>query len=184
MKRILSSLLTLVVVFSISFGATASAADVISQETAGDRAVSAYAAELDAYVNTELNNKSLLKTTVDEIALDKIVSSFIADHGTNYDVELLKESTKKETIVVNNESKIVIDGAIVTVYGNNAVEATPDRIANGAIDISNAFLARASGTTPIVSYYYAAYGAVLGQELWRVTQEAQFTYTGSSVTVN
>ncbi len=184
MKSKKSKLLSLVLAIAMISTSSAYAANLDNkQETlAGDGAVSTYAAALRAYVDNKLDSNTMAISTTGKIALDKIVESFIAQHGKDYDIDLLSKSTRKETIIVNDESKIVVNGAVVTVLGNNTVEATPDRIAKGAIPINS--LLRASGTTPILSYYYACYGAVAGQELWRVTQEAQFIYTGNSVTVN
>lgn len=76
-----------------------------------------------------------------------------------------------------------MDGILIYANGHNDVAATPERIQKGAIDVSNSSRA-ASQTTSIRAYYHAVYALVLGQELYRITQEAQFTYNGTSVSVN
>ena len=113
LKRIFCSILVLVSI--ISLGATASAKNANPLEIAGNRAVSKYTAELRAYVNEVLDNTPEPRLAVGEISLDQIVSDFITQHGNDYDIGLLNKSTRKESIVINDDSRIVINGAVVTV---------------------------------------------------------------------
>lgn len=81
---------------------------------------------------------------------------------------------------IGGDNTVTVSNQGICVSGSTIVEATPERISNGAVDIEKN---RASGTTPIVEYYVAQIGGT-GLELWRLTQEAQFRYTGTSAEVN
>lgn len=182
-NKVLVFALVIVAVFSMNFIVNATNKSIKAVENE-NLEISAYAADLNAYINDALNSNIKFRTATDEILLDKIVSDFIISHGKNYNAELLKNSTKQKIITIDDENRIIINGLTVAVCGNKTVKATPDRIMKGAIKNHNLSSFQSSGTTPIKEYYYVCYGAILGQELWRIAQEAQFTYTGHSVTVN
>lgn len=172
MKKALSVLLSLVMALSLSV--TAFAENISA--TDADAYFEAYANDFEQYASQKMLARSA--TTLDEI-----VTSFISENGSDYDMALLQESTKAETIYVDGENSITLDGIMVYVNGTSDVEVTPERAAKGAIDPNN--LARAARSiTPVKSYYHAVYALLLGQEIYRITQEAQFTYTGSSVSGN
>jgi hypothetical protein len=145
--------------------------------------VSSYADALKSFIDS--NSATYTKSTnvSHSISLDQLVEAFIAQHGNEYDYKKLSESDTVETIKVDNDNEITINKGSISVKGLEIVDATPERIAQGAIDVSNNFSVMSSGVTDIKSYYHAEYN-LFGMELWRITQEAQFTYTGSSVTVN
>lgn len=135
-----------------------------------------YAEDFEAYADKASQNRAF---TLPE----EIVQDFIEAEGQNYDIETLMRSTEEHTIFLDEENTITLDGIMIYVNGEIDVEATPDRIAKGAVDVSTNTRA-ARSTTSIKSYYHAVYALLLGQEIYRITQEAQFTYNGSSVSVN
>lgn len=185
MKKVHSIIALLVITcLALSTCLSAGAVNTSDQLQANNNYVNTYTNDLKTYVNNH-------RKTSPSTSVDNLVTDFIKANGSKYDGNKLLNSTNVVSIDIDNNNQIRIDKGIVYVKGYDTVAVTPDRIAMGAIDVSKATSATfsasasaASGTTPIVSYYYAAHTAILGQEVWRVTQEAQFTYTGSSVTVN
>lgn len=135
-----------------------------------------YVNDIQGYVQTATASRASATPT-------EVVQSFIQEHGQEYDAERLQAATITQTVKLDDENAIILDGMMIYVNGVEEVEATPERIAKGAID-TNAATFSAKSTTSVKSYYHAVYALVLGQELYRITQEAQFTYNGSSVSVN
>ncbi|MEG0836290.1 MAG: hypothetical protein RR413_12700 [Christensenellaceae bacterium] len=135
-----------------------------------------YANDFESYMATSMNARGTFSAT-------ELVEEFIEDNGGNYDVTSLQNSHETRTMDFGNNTAVILDGAMIYVNGVNDVEVTPERLAKGAIDV-NAKNYSTRSTTPIKSYYHAVYALVLGQELYRITQEAQFTYNGSSVSTN
>jgi hypothetical protein len=176
-KKILVMLVATCITLSVGLNVSAASIDVQSQ--ANNNEAISYANDLKAYINNTQANTS------ESTPIDQLVTNFISKNGSKYNAESLANSTQVETINIDANDTVTIKQGVVYVKGNETVAATPDRIAKGAIDVSNKTLsASSSGVTPIVSYSYTAYGAIAGQKLWEVTQEAQFTYTGSSVKAN
>ncbi len=141
-----------------------------------DSYFSSYAEDFEAYADTAMRSRS-------NVLPEEIVQGFIKTEGQNYDVETLMNSSDEHTIYLDSENSITLDGVMIYVNGATDVEATPEMVAKGAIDISSNARA-AQSTTSIRSYYHAVYALLLGQEIYRITQEAQFTYDGSSVSAN
>lgn len=172
MKKLLSMLLSVTLMFSMSVPALAAETTI---STSGSYFTS-YAADFENYANYAMTCRS---TTSPE----EIVVSFIENEAKNYDVEELLHSDGEETIYLDNENSITLDGIMIYVNGADDVEVTPERVAKGAIDP----ITMTRGTrsvTAVKSYYHAVYALLLGQEIYRITQEAQFTYDGSSVSAN
>lgn len=141
--------------------------------------VVAYASALSNYVETVLAEGSYSPSEESDIGLDKIVSEFGSQYGAQFDIQKMANSITMQTIVIDDNNRVVVDGATIAVICENDVEATPERVEQGAVLLSNA---RSGGTTSIKKYSFNYYG-VLGNVLWTITQEAQFTYTGNSASV-
>lgn len=135
-----------------------------------------YTNDFQSFVSASAYSKETTSPT-------ELVQAFIAENGDNYDFSTLQNSSEVKAIDLGNENTVILDGAMIYVNGVEDVEATPERIAKGAVD-PDAVPYDMRSTSPIKSYYHAVYALVLGQELYRITQEAQFTYNGSSVSVN
>lgn len=135
-----------------------------------------YANDFENYVAASMNIRGTSSPS-------ELAEAFIAENGANYDAAMLQNSQETKTIDLGNDNAIILDGVMIYANGVENVEATPERIAKGAVDI-NAQSYSTRSTTPIKSYYHAVYAIILGQELYRITQEAQFTYNGSSVSAN
>ncbi|MCI6813002.1 MAG: hypothetical protein MR922_11490 [Lachnospiraceae bacterium] len=168
MKKILSFLLSLAML--VSMGTTAFAAEKapVSFEQ--------YAADFESFLKS-----TTYGNTADTLP-DK-VQTFISEYGEQYNTTELLHSEETKIIDLGNENTVILEGIMIYVNGVEDVEATPERIAKGAVDnTASAYSVRS--TSPINKYYHAVYALVLGQELYRITQEAQFTYDGSSVSVN
>ncbi|EOS31334.1 hypothetical protein C807_01197 [Lachnospiraceae bacterium 28-4] len=166
MKKFLSLVLSLVML--VSMGTTAFAAEKapISFEQ--------YATDFESFLKS---------ATYSNTTLPDKVQTFISKYGKQYDTSELIHSEETKVIDLGNDNTVILEGIMVYVNGVEDVEATPERIAKGAVD-NTASTYSAKSTSPIKKYYHAVYALVLGQELYRITQEAQFTYNGSSVSVN
>lgn len=136
-----------------------------------------YAEDFQNFVTANNNSRGI---TIPE----QIVEDFISENADNYDVETLSKSTQTITIHLDDENSIMLNGIGIVVKGVEEVEVTPERIEKGAVDPSMELARNTKNYTPVKSYYYAIYALLLGQELYRITQEAQFTYDGDSVEVN
>lgn len=169
MKKLMSLLLAIIMVTTLSVTAFAS-------EATPNAYFNNYVDDFKAYIS----NAQLRRSTSDPAEL---VEEFINTHGATYDAKKLIEADEAEIIDLGNGNSIILDGVLIYANGSEDVAATPERIEKGAIDTSIATRA-ASQTTNIRAYYHAVYALVLGQELYRITQEAQFTYNGSSVALN
>lgn len=135
-----------------------------------------YASDFEQYLRTETYSDS-------SDSLSDKVQAFVAEYGESYDAAALLRSDETYVIDLGNDDTVILEGIMVYVNGVDDVDATPERIAKGAIDTTTATYSTQS-TTAIKKYYHAVYALVMGQELYRITQEAQFTYNGSSVSVN
>ena len=169
MKKVMSLIVVIMMIASMSVHAFAS-------EIMPDTYFNNYVDDFRTYIS----NAQLRRSVADPAEL---VQAFLAENGANYDAKILIESTETETIDLGDGNSITLDGILIYANGYNDVAATPERIQNGAIDVSDSTRA-VSQTTSIRAYYHAVYALVLGQELYRITQEAQFTYNGTSVSVN
>lgn len=172
-KKILSLGTACVMAMSLSIPAFAAE----NEAAAADSYFANYAEDFEAYVGAEMQKRS-------SVLPEQIVQDFIENNGQDYDIETLIESSDEHTIYLDDENHITLDGPMIYVNGVTDVEATPERIAKGAIDVTAASPMAARSTTSIKSYYHAVYALLLGQEIYRITQEAQFTYNGSSVSAN
>lgn len=168
MKKFLSLILSIAMLVSMETTAFATEKTSVSFEQ--------YAMDFENFLKT---------ATYDNTAntLPDKVQTFIAEYGKQYDTSELLHSEETKVIDLGNENTVILEGIMIYVNGIEEVEATPERIAKGAVDNTvSAYSARS--TSPIKKYYHAVYALILGQELYRITQEAQFTYNGSSVSVN
>ena len=172
MKKVLSALLSLAIALSLS--ATAFAENNVVADA--DFYFDTYANDFEEYTLQKMQARSA-------VTPEEIITSFISENGSDYDLTLLQESSKEETINLDDENSITLDGIMIYANGANDVAVTPERAAKGAIDLNSSSRSTRS-ITPVKSYYHAVYALLLGQEIYRITQEAQFTYTGSSVSVN
>lgn len=186
----------LVVCMMLSLGISATAADVNSnaQIQANNTYVSSYANDLKNFVQ---NQKSANATTT-TMPADKMVESFIAQSKDKYDFFKLHNSTSTETIKIDDNNSITIDKGLLYANCSGTVAATSDRIAKGAIDITsskdtlaassastNAVTPAYGGTTPIFYQYISIYNSNNTVFLYKVYQEAQFTWVqGTSCTCN
>lgn len=136
-----------------------------------------YQEDFKSFINLKLNNNLA-------VSPENLIQSFIQAKGKTYDINSLMRSTETYTIYLDDKNSITLQGAYFYVHREEEAPCTPERISKGAIDTKNISKASARKTTGIKKYYHAVYALVLGQELYRITQEAQFTYNGSSVTAN
>ena len=172
-KKMLSAIIALCLVLCCSVPAFA-ASDETAMET--QAYFESYVSDFRSYIDNATRTRS--KKSPEQLVLD-----FIAAESQNYDAEMLMSVSDEETIYLDEENSITLDGIMIYVHGTDEVEATPDRIAKGAIDV-NANTRSATSVTSIRSFYHAVYALILGQEVYRITQEAQFTYDGSTVYAN
>ena len=68
----------------------------------------------------------------------------------------LLHSEETKIIDLGNENTVILEGIMIYVNGVEDVEATPERIAKGAVDnTASAYSVRS--TSPINKYYHAVY---------------------------
>ncbi len=172
-KKMLSAILAVSLVLCCSVPAFA-ASDEANRET--QTYFEDYVSDFRNYIDSATRTRS-------EKSPEQLVLDFISSKSQNYDAEILMSASDEETIYLDEENSITLDGIMIYVHGADVVEATPERIAKGAIDI-NENTRSATSVTSIRSFYHAVYALLLGQEIYRITQEAQFTYDGSTVYAN
>ncbi|MDR2648155.1 MAG: hypothetical protein LBB94_00315, partial [Clostridiales bacterium] len=115
-----------------------------------------YANDLESYLINRIGNIDTFVGS-DTLSLDDIVNEFAKENIKNYDLSKIAESNFTKTITVNEENKVIVHGDYIEIVGKDIVSLTPKRVMNGFVD-ADSQINRASGTTSIYSYYYAAYG--------------------------